>query len=390
MMPGVNRSELFFRSPWLLLIFIVIPIMVIFSVVFHFKLPLTHSAYPLLVNNACFGLLALIRFLYYLARLTKKFRYIPSAGVPQKSTIVTQSTDRVCESLSAAGYLLDADGHYGEKHDFGYIGTLLVYAGLFIVFLTGTLDNMYQFSGTIRDGVGIATDLQKLDSFKKVSVGPITADLSTLPKMRIVRQFFPSKTYPEGATEVAFRFPDGKEQETILKAPEPFRAGAYDIYMSKMVYEPRLAITIDNTKPVFNGTVTLDQLPEEVNGFSFHGAFAEGLIDGEVFYQPAKSRLRVIVNQGAQRLIDTELVFQVDRLSRSANFAVTCERMGVWSEIYVVHRRHMSVIFFGGFLALIGLLLRIVIRPQRVWLEETDGGCQVRITGEEANKLLNK
>jgi hypothetical protein len=381
-------SRLFFRSPWLLLVFLVIPLVVILSVVFHIKLPLTSSKYPLLVNNACFGMLVLLRFLYYLAGLTKKFRYGSSACVPRKLTAVSQSADRVRTSLSGAGYLFNADGSYGEKQDYGYVGTLLVYAGLFFVLFTGTLDNLFQFSGIIRDGIGVATDLKKLDAYKRVSIGPVTANLTTLPKMRIVRQFFPNATYPRGATEVAFQFPDGKEQQVILKSPEPFKSGAYDIYMSKMVYEPKIAITIDNFIPVFNGKVTLDQLPENVNGFSFFGTFVEGPIDGKVYYQPETSRLRVLVNQGSQQLLDTELAFQVDRLSRSANFAIMCERMGVWSEIYVVHRRHMPVVFFGGIVAVIGLLMRVMIRSQRVWLEEADGGCRGRSIGTETKRRL--
>jgi hypothetical protein len=381
-------SRLFFKSPWLLLVFFIIPLVVILSVVFHIKLPLTGSKYPLLVNNTCFSLFVLVRFLYYLSSLAKRLRYGAENCIPLQSTESSRTIDSVRISLTQAGYVFDTGGNYGEKRDYGYVGTVLLYAGLFFVLFTGSVDNLFQFSGTVRDGIGVATDLKKMDVYKNVSIGPVTANLTTLPKMRIVRQFFPNFTYPRGATEVAFQFPDGKEQQVILKSPEPFKAGAYDIYMSRMVYEPKIVITIDNMRPVFDGKVTLDQLPESVNGFSFFGAFVEGPIDGKVYYQPEKSLLRVVVNQGSQQLLDTELVFQVDRLSRSANFAIMCERMGVWSEIYVVHRRHMPVIFFGGIVAVIGLLMRIIMRPQRVWLEKADDGCRVRSVGKETRRLL--
>lgn len=381
-------SRIFFRSPWLLLIFFIIPLLVILSVVFHIKLPLTSSKYPLLVNNACFSLLALARFLYYLPGLAKSIRYGAGIGMPRQSTECARTIDSVRISLTQAGYVFDSGGNYGEKPDYGYLGMVLLYAGLFFVLFTGSLDGFCQFSGTVRDGVGVATDLKKLDVYKHVSVGPVTADLTTLPKMRIIRQFPPNATYPRGAAEVAFQFPDGKEQQVILKSPEPIKAGAYDIYLSKMVYEPMLSITIDGNAPVFNGQVTMDQLPENVNGFSFYGTFVEGALDGKVYFQPERSRLRVVVNQGAEQLIDTELIFQVDRLSRSANFTIMCKQMGVWSEIYVVHRRHMPVILFGGIVAVIGLLMRIIIRPQRVWLEKTDGGCRVRSIGKEIKRRL--
>jgi len=381
-------SRLLFTSPWLFLIFFIIPIAVILAVVFHVKLPLTGTKYPLLVNNVCFSFVIALRIIYYLLGLTRNLRYSPCHRVPLQSTAMDRSIDSVRSSLSDAGYLFDSTGCYGEKRDRGYLGTLLLYAGLFLVLFTGTLDNLFQFSGTIQDGIGVATDLKMMDKYKRVSIGPVTADLTTLPKMKIIRQFFPGATYPGGATEVAFQFPDGKEQQVILKAPEAFKAGAYDIYMSRMVYEPKIAITIDNVLPVFNGKVTLEQLAENENDFSFFGTFSEGPVIGRVYYQPEKSRLRVILQQGSQQLLDTELIFQVDQLSRSANFAIMCERMGVWSEIYVVHRRHMPVIFFGGVLAAIGLLMRIMIRPQRVWLEETGDGCRVRAVGGEAERRL--
>ena len=383
-----KRSRLFFKSPWLLLVFLVIPLVVILSIIFHIKLPLVNSKYLLLINNACFSLLVLARFFYYLAGLKKSLRYGPENGSPSRNIELSQSVDSAQVTLSRAGFVFDAGGHYGEKRDFGYAGTVLLYAGLFIVLFTGTLDNLYQFSGTIQYGVGAPVDLQKRAVFKKVSVGPLGSDLSSLPKMQIVRQHFPSAAYPQGATEAIFRFQDGREQQTILKSPEPFRAGSYDIYMSKMVYEPKIAITINDTEPVFNGKVILNQLPKSVDGFNFYGTFVEGLIDGKVYYQPEKSRLRVVLHQGAQQLLDTELVFQVDRLSRSANFAIMCERMGIWSEIYVVHRRHMTLIFFGGIVAVIGLLLRIMIRPQRVWLEKTAGGCKAGTVGYDAERRL--
>jgi hypothetical protein len=382
--------RLLFRSPWFFLVFFIIPFAVIFSVVFHIKLPFTSSTYPLLANNAIFSLLVLLRLFYYLTGLTQKFRYGGPAGLPSASTTVPQPADRVRTSLSSAGYLFAEDGGYGEKHDYGYVGTLLVYAGLILVLFTGTLDNLFHFSGTIRDGVGLPTDLQKLEAFKKVSAGPLVADLSALPQMRIVKQFFPNTTYPRGAAEVAFKFPGGKEQQVVLKPLDPpFQAGAYDIYMSKMVYEPTITITIDKSKPVFTGRVALDQLPENVNGFSFFGTFNQGLIDGKVYFKPENSRLKVIVNQGAQELIDAELAFQLDRLSRAANFTIMCENMGVWSEIYVVHKRHMVVVYFGGIVALMGLLIRIAIRPQRVWLEQTPDGCRVWTVGASAMKFLS-
>ena len=37
----------------------------------------------------------------------------------------------------------------------------------------------------------------------------------------------------------------------------------------------------------------------------------------------------------------------------------------------------------GGVIAIIGLLLRIALRPWRVWLEEAAEGCTIRSSGKE-------
>ena len=71
------------------------------------------------------------------------------------------------------------------------------------------------------------------------------------------------------------------------------------------------------------------------------------------------------------------MLFQVDREQSSGNLTVRCNTMGVWTEIHVVRRRHMPLVLLGGGLAVVGLILRLAIRPRRVWLEETPQGCRV-------------
>ncbi len=377
-----------FRSPSLLLLFLILPISVILSLVLHIKLPFLHAKYLLILNNICLGLLAAVRFGYYSLQLQRKLRYQGLGNGAQEVILPTTSVESLRLSLGTGGFTFDG-GTYGEKRDFGYFGTILLYGGLFVVLCVGSLDNLLQFSGTVQDSIGVATDLKLVDKYKSTSIGPVRSDLSTLPKMKIVRQYFPSNEYPSGATEVAFQFPDGKEQQLVLKSPEPFSAGAYDIYMSRLVYEPKLVITINDATPVFSGKVTLNQIPGSISGFSYLGTFSSDGIDGVVTYHPEQNRFKIVVTQGDQQLIATELVFQVDKLSRSANFSIMCESMGVWSEIYVVHRRHMSMIFFGVFVIVLGVILRVIFPAQRVWLEQVAEGCKVRSSGKVAGRCLN-
>jgi hypothetical protein len=359
--------RLVFTSLWPLSIFFVIPLLVVLSVSLHVHLPLTNTEYPLLYNNACFTLFVALRFLYYLQRITRAIRYGSCTGAPRQSINIARPAGSARSLLASSGYVFNSSGNYGEKRDSGYLGTMILYAGLFVVLLTGTWDNMFQYSGTLLDSIGASTDLNRIEAYRHLTTGRMTRKPSTLPKIKIVKQYIPDATYPRGAAEIALISADGKEQTILLKASDTYRAGAYDIYMSKMVYEPRIVITIDNATPVFNGQITLNQMAAKENGIVFYGTFVEGLLDGNVYYQPENSRLRVVVHQGNVQLLDTELIFQVDRLSRSGNFSIMCEKMGAWSEIHVVHRRHMNIIWLGGIVALIGLLMRIAIRPQRVW-----------------------
>jgi hypothetical protein len=290
--------------------------------------------------------------------------------------------------LSASGYHFDTVGNYAEKSDRGYLGTTVLYAGLFIVFFTGTMDNMRQFSGTLLHGVGTALDLNTIDKYRALAIGPFTTAPTTLPKMKIIRHLIPDATYPLGAADALFINSDGREQQIILKAPDPYRAGDFDIYMSKMLYEPKISVAIDGARPVYNGQIMLWPLATKVDDFGFYAPFVEGNLDGEVFYQPEKSRLKMVLRQGSNVLMDKELIFQVEREQKMGNISFAVERMGVWSEIHVLKRRHMPLIFLGGIVALIGLVMRLAIKPQRVWLEETADRCLVRVVGRDAEMWL--
>ena len=375
-------SRFAFVSPWPLLIFFIIPILFVLSVKFHLQLPLAGSKAPILYNNACLSLFVALRFLYYLKGMTGSIRYGAKRGMPLNVTECVSSASVLRSSLTSAGYQFDSSGTYAEKSDRGYLGTTLLYAGLFIVISTGTVDNMRQFSGTLLHGVGTSVDLNNTEKYRALITGPFTTEPTTLPKMKIIRHLIPDAVNPNGAADVVFIGATGKEQQTILKAPVPYRNGEFDIYMAKMIYEPKIAVAIDGASPVFNGQIMLWPLAKKVNDFGFYAPFSEGNLDGELFYQPEKSRLKMVLRQGSNILMDKELIFQVDRQQAMGNISFTVERMGVWSEIHVVKRRHFPLIIFGGIAAFIGLMARLVIRPKRVWLEETAGECRVRWVGK--------
>jgi hypothetical protein len=263
-----------------------------------------------------------------------------------------------------------------------------MYAGLFILLFVGSWDNLRQFSGVLLDGMGPATNLNKIESYRSITRGPFAAVPVSLPSMQINRQFLPDGTYPMGATDLSLISEDGETRQLTLKPREPVSVGAYDMYMAKLVFEPKIVIKrSDINQPLYDSIVTLNPLVQKRGVYSFYGLFQGYSLAGGVYYQPENSNLMIVVTSGDKKVV-SDIVFQVDQQVTQGDYIISCEKMGQWSEIHVVHRRHKLLLVIGGVIAVIGLLLRIAIRPQRVWLEEVDEGSRVRIVGKETMKLL--
>ena len=381
-------SQLVLVSPWSLLIFLVIPLLVILSVTLHFRLPLVGSTTALLVNNVCFAFLIACRLLRYLALMRRSVRYGAAWCKPRQSATIPSPIAEVRALLGNAGYSFDDDGRYGEQRDVGYLGTTVMYCGLFIVLSVGSWDNLRQFSGVLLDGVGPATNLNKVESYLRVNKGPLAASPVSLPRMQIISQAIPDSTYPKGATEIALTAENGKTERFTLIPGEPVRYGAFDISMAKLVFQPQIVIKYrDSGIVLINELVTLDPLVQKRGVYSFYGLFQGVILGGGVYYQPEKNMLMVVFSEGDKKVV-TDLAFQVDQQVVKGDYILSCAKMGQWSEIHVVHRRHKGLLVAGGIIALFGLLLRVAIRPQRVWLEEAADGCVAMVAGKKTMRLL--
>lgn len=376
-------------SPWTLVVFLILPLLVILSVVLHFRLPLVGSSTPLLVNNVCFAFLVACRLLWYLAGIRKFVRYGTTCCKPSRSFTLPSMVAEVRTLLGKAGFTFDDSGCYCEQRDIGYFGTTLMYGGLFILLAVGSWDNLRQFSGVLLDGMGPATSLNKVESYLRINKGPFAASPATLPKMQVIRQSLPDSTYPKGATEVVLTSEGGKAQNYTLIPGEPVSYGAFDVSMSKLVFHPQIVIKdSDSGIVLFDELVMLDPLVQKRGVYSFYGLFQGPILGGGVYYQPEKNMLMVVITRGNDKVV-TDLAFQVDQQVVKGDYILSCAKMGQWSEIHVVHRRHKGLLVVGGFIVAIGLLLRIAIRPQRAWIEESPNGCTVRVVGKEARRLLN-
>lgn len=381
-------SRLVLVSPWFLLIFLVIPLLVILSVTLHVRLPLVRSTTPLLVNNICFAFVVACRLLRYCAGLGKSVRYGAACCKPHQSVTLPSSVAEVQALLGKAGYLFDASRSYCERRDIGYFGTTVMYGGLFILLAIGSWDNLRQFSGVLLDGMGPATNLNKVETYRSIKKGPLAASPVSLPRMQIISQSLPDSTYPKGATEIVLTAENGKTEKFTLVPGKPVNYGAFDISMTKLVFHPEIVIKdSDSGIVLFDELVVLDPLVQKRGVYSFYGLFQGVVLGGGVYYQPEKNMLMVVITRGNEKVV-TDLAFQVDQQVVKGDYTLSCAKMGQWSEIHVIHRRHKGLLAFGGAIAVIGLLLRIAIRPRRVWLEEAPEGCVVRVVGKDPIGLM--
>ncbi len=387
----MNAESKLFRmvlvSPWFLLIFLLVPLSVILNVTLHTRFPLA-GIKPLLINNICFAVLIAGRFVRYLIGMRKVVRYGAFNGQPRKPVTISMGAAEARVALEHSGYVFVGAGDYGEKPDLGYLGTTVLYGGLLIVLCTGTLDNLRQFSGTLLDAMGPPTKLSRMESYRSLVVGPLAARIDTLPQMKIMDQLMPSRDYPHGATDIALLSAEGELKRKIVKPGEPFRFGDYDIFMDKFIFQPQIVIKTRDLKPVFNGLVLLNPIVRKDGAYGFHGQFKKANLEGLVYYQSDKNRLKVVLKRDGNWVFDDEMKFQTDQQVAQGDYVLSCERLGKWTEIHVIRRRHMPILVGGGILAAIGLFMRLLFRPQRVWLEDVPERSRVIAVGRATKRLL--
>lgn len=387
-------TQLVLVSPWFLLLFLVLPGAVISARLLHVRLPFSVSTGMLLFNNICLLACLLVRLLRYLSRLNSEMRY-DSEEVPRNAAFrnIESPASRVREELSTGGFRFDVAGFYGEKRSLGYLGTILLCGGLFFVLLIGTWENLRQFSGTVIKGPGAALDLSQAEKYYHLVTGPLTSPAG-LPLLKVTKQIFPDSTYPMGATEISLYSKDGKGIGGAFLDPMkgPYRFGGYNVYLNGLLADLALQIrtkgSFDND--VFDDAVKVRPLyGNKVGNFTLYGPFTTVAgDDGEVWYDPTNNIFRIALSRKGVKLLETDYKFQAYREKEEGKYVVSILGMGHWSEIHVVRRRHMPLIFMCGAIALVGLLIRLVFPSQRVWLEETENGCRAKAVGKEAKRLL--
>ncbi|WP_236021892.1 cytochrome c biogenesis protein ResB [Geomesophilobacter sediminis] len=378
-------SRVLFVSPLTLIVFLIIPVAVILSFRLHLGIPFLNFNL-LLANNICFALLAIVRLLWYLGRSGKEIRY-GEGGRPSSAYATELPLPEARSVLARGGFVFGADGTYGEKRDRGYLGTVLLYVGLSVVLATGSWNNLRQFAGVVLDGVGPATPLSKPEAYRSLTRGPLAPKMESLPQLRVLSQILPDSTYLRGGTEIALIPAEGKPASTVLLPPTPYVYQNYDIYMTKIVFTPEVIIKTKAGALIFDGFVQLDPLVQKRGVFSFYGPFAGDQAVGGVYYAPDKNLMMMVVTRNNQKVVG-DLVFQADQEVTAGDYVLSVAKLGQWSEIHIVHHRNKALLWLGGIIAVLGLAVRLALRPQRVWLDEGEQGCRVASVGRDAKTLL--
>jgi len=386
--------QLLLDSPLFLLVFAVLPGLLILSRVLYLHLPFRFTTKMLLANSICMLALLAVRWLRHLSGLKREIRYSAVRRRPYAVQDLVRPAAEVRADLEKAGYRFTDDGSYAEKADLGYPGMALIYGGLFLILAIGTWDNLAQFSGTFIHGIGKATPLDNRNLYYPLIAGPISS-ISGLPKLEITEMKFNDKKFPKGAIEIILWSEENKPLGTdvleVMGDPYPFRG--YDIFVAKLLVDAGLSIkTRDSNNReviIFYDAVKLSPLWKKQGDYSFYGTFTDrASLTGEVLYNPEKNIFKVTMAREGKKVLETEYPFQIVLHKVEGDYDLSFIAVGRWAEIHVLRRRHMTMIWVGGIIAVLGLIMRIAFRPQRVWLEETAEGCRAWAVGGKTKKLL--
>ena len=380
-----------FVSPAFFLIFLIIPLLLLLGK----TQPQLHGipvSTGMMLWNILFLVLAVAqRFISALLRIRSSLRYDCGERVPADLTAVSARTGTVRDALLSAGYSFSSNGDYGEKRDLGFWGGIVFYAGFFALLSFGTWANLTQFSGTLLIGTGDPFPLAQESTYKMLINGPF-ASLKGLPYLKVHRQIFQSPEYPQGATEIALYTKEGKKLlRGIIEPYKPLHYLDYDINLSCFVYEVRPVIKSPTYGTILDDNFKLLPLAGKHDRYTHGNGFKTGPFTGSITYDPDKRQMHLIMARENKTILDTELVFQLEYRKQLGEFTVEFEKLGQWSEIHISRHRHMDRLQLFAIIAVIGALIRSIIRPRRVWLEDSeDGGCRVCLTGNGKQKLLKQ
>jgi hypothetical protein len=382
---GVLR--LFFTSPYLLLVFFVIPVYTVLKLKMH--LPVSGDL--LLGNNVLFCVCIALRVVWRLLRMRGNIRYGSESGQPTRTYELGQSVSRLRTELTGVRFNFDSSDHYGERRDLGYLGGTVLYIGLLILLAVGSYDYTHEYSVMCRLGVGEPAVLDGKGLIGEFEAG-FFAGASKLPLLQVRKQILPNQQWPKGATEIALMSEDNKELAKSTIAPgKPFRYGRLEYHMTKFVFDALIVINEGNAI-IYESFVKFLPMVGKKGEFSYYGGLVNehsGLVRGIALLNPAdKKKIHVEATLSGNKIVDTDLELWGVNKKTQGKYVAKVDGLAQWSEIRIARGRHWVMLMIGAAFAVIGGFMRVAVRPQRVWLEEAGEGSLVRATGRKTLQLL--
>jgi len=379
-----------FSSPWLPLLFIGLFILSIYAEFARIPVP-RFSPTPrkmILINNICFLALIALRFINQMTRLKRDFRYDSGDRPGSAGQISPLPPEALAARLSDAGFRMGPDG-YGEKRTFSLPATAVIYGGLFLALLVGSYDNLRHFSGVFFQGEGAPSPLDDPGLYFNVTQGPLSS-LKGMPRLQVRKVIYGDPQWPKGAVEIALSDRNNAMlvQGMVAKEGKPLVYKGLEYHLGRFLADVPLMVVTDNLHLEYEGTVKVQPLDPPQGSYTYYANFKGHRLLWDVLYDPEHKSLKLLGGKEGKNVVNGVYQFGRDTAVPMGSYIVKVPWLAEWTEIHVVRPRHMVLVSIGALLAVIGILMRLVYRPQRVWLEQAPEGCRVWTVGGEAEKVL--
>jgi hypothetical protein len=385
-------SRFVFTSPWLPLIFIALFAFAIYAEFSRIPMP---RFFPtpirfILFNNLCLLLVIALRFIDQIVRTQKTFYYAAGDRAKRNEFICPKPADTVRGELGKAGFCFDSSG-YGEKRTVVPLAMSLVYGGILLALLVGSYDNYFHISGVFFQGEGAPAQLSDKSLYLNIVKGPL-ATLASLPKLQVRKNIYTAPLWPNGAVELALLDKNNKEiiKGTVGKYGKPLVYNGIEYHFGRFLTDIPLLIVSDDQQEEFQNHVKVKPLDKPEGNFTHYANFEGNSLLWDVLYDPTTRTIRLLGGKDGRNVVDGVYHFGRDTSAHMGPFSVSVPGLTNWAEIHVVHPRHMLLVFIGAGIMAVGILLRFIFHPQRVWLEETLEGCRVLAVGGKARKVLER